>query len=229
MSTLDVAVELGPRGRKVAAWATRWPGLERGGATPEEALARLEQYRERYALVARRAGRGREFTSTGPVRVVARYPGTGSTDFWGISFASCALDEAPQSAEETERALEILAGAWAVFDDARTSVSARLRRGPRGGGRDREAIAAHVLSCEQDWARKLAVTPDGDLATDPAALARHREAYRRAVRDHRDEGRRARTWTLPFLVRHSAYHVLDHAWEMHDRDLGPAGDPPRST
>ena len=27
------------------------------------------------------------------------------------------------------------------------------------------------------------------------------------------------TWTLPFLIRHSAYHTLDHAWEMEDKDL----------
>ena len=31
--------------------------------------------------------------------------------------------------------------------------------------------------------------------------------------------RRMRTWTLPFLIRHSAYHTLDHAWEMEDKDL----------
>ena len=33
------------------------------------------------------------------------------------------------------------------------------------------------------------------------------------------------TSTLPFLVRHSAFHTLDHAWEMEDKDLTgqPAG------
>jgi hypothetical protein len=28
-----------------------------------------------------------------------------------------------------------------------------------------------------------------------------------------------RSWTLPFLVRHTAFHTLDHAWEMEDKDL----------
>ena len=28
-----------------------------------------------------------------------------------------------------------------------------------------------------------------------------------------------RSWTLPFLIRHSAFHTLDHAWEMEDKDL----------
>ena len=27
-------------------------------------------------------------------------------------------------------------------------------------------------------------------------------------------------WNLPFLIRHSAFHTLDHAWEMEDKDLG---------
>ena len=31
--------------------------------------------------------------------------------------------------------------------------------------------------------------------------------------------KRMRSWTLPFLIRHSAYHTLDHAWEMEDKDL----------
>ena len=34
-----------------------------------------------------------------------------------------------------------------------------------------------------------------------------------------------RKWTLPFLIRHSAFHTLDHAWEMEDKDLtAEAGD-----
>ena len=32
------------------------------------------------------------------------------------------------------------------------------------------------------------------------------------------------TWTLPFLIRHSAYHTLDHAWEMEDKDLSAEAD-----
>jgi hypothetical protein len=35
--------------------------------------------------------------------------------------------------------------------------------------------------------------------------------------------RRMRSWTLAFLIRHSAYHTLDHAWEMEDKDLFGSG------
>ena len=34
--------------------------------------------------------------------------------------------------------------------------------------------------------------------------------------------RKMRSWTLPFLIRHSAFHTLDHAWEMEDKDLTAA-------
>jgi hypothetical protein len=29
----------------------------------------------------------------------------------------------------------------------------------------------------------------------------------------------ARTWPLRYLIRHTAYHTMDHAWEMEDKDL----------
>jgi hypothetical protein len=58
-----------------------------------------------------------------------------------------------------------------------------------------------------------ALTPDG--------LRQHREAYVAAMRAYNagEVNRRMRSWTLPFLIRHSAYHTLDHAWEMEDKDL----------
>jgi hypothetical protein len=33
------------------------------------------------------------------------------------------------------------------------------------------------------------------------------------------QGTLARTWPLRYLIRHTAYHTLDHAWEMEDKDL----------
>ncbi len=30
---------------------------------------------------------------------------------------------------------------------------------------------------------------------------------------------RGRNWTIPLLLRHTAFHALDHAWEMEDKDL----------
>jgi hypothetical protein len=33
------------------------------------------------------------------------------------------------------------------------------------------------------------------------------------------KGKRMQSWILTFLLRHTAFHVMDHAWEMEDKDL----------
>ena len=50
-----IALEVGPKGKKVVAVAPDWPGLERGGATGDAAIERLLSYRPRYARVAKLA------------------------------------------------------------------------------------------------------------------------------------------------------------------------------
>jgi hypothetical protein len=51
------------------------------------------------------------------------------------------------------------------------------------------------------------------------ALRAYRQAFVEGIREYHARGEPARTWTLPFLIRRCAWHVLDHAWEMEDRDL----------
>ena len=60
---LRVALEIGPRGKKVAVWAPGWPGLERGASTSEEAIERLVDYLPRYKKVAKLAGLDAEFAT----------------------------------------------------------------------------------------------------------------------------------------------------------------------
>lgn len=50
-------------------------------------------------------------------------------------------------------------------------------------------------------------------------LRTFRDAYCNAIRARHSEGKMARTWPLRYLIRHTAYHTLDHAWEMEDKDL----------
>src|SRR5205823_8703195 len=91
--------------------------------------------------------------------------------------------------------------------------------GPRGGGRDRDHIVDHTIHVEQNWAQKLGLhTPDDADRTDEG-LRVHRDAYCNAIRAFHAEGKMARTWPLRYLIRHTAYHTLDHAWEMEDKDL----------
>jgi hypothetical protein len=130
------------------------------------------------------------------------------------------------SSEELERELTLMQACWAFFDGVRACVSAEMRKGPRGGGRDRDRIVRHVLGAEQDWAPKLGVrapdTPEGALPADEALRA-YRDAYLDAIRALHAQGKPARTWPLRYLIRHTAYHTLDHAWEMEDKDLSFAG------
>src|SRR5689334_5095565 len=137
---LRVTLEIGPKGKKVVAVAPDWPGLERGATTGEAAIERLHSYLPRYAQVAKLAGMGAEFADITAVDVVEHYPGTGSTDFWGISFAFSGIDRQDMSSEELERELTLVQACWAFFDEARSRVSAEMRKGPRGGGRDRDHI-----------------------------------------------------------------------------------------
>jgi hypothetical protein len=218
---LRVTLEIGPKGKKVAAVAPDWPGLARGATTGEAAIERLLSYLPRYATVAKLAGMDAAFAATTAVGVdvVERYPGTGSTDFWGISFAFSGIDRQAMSSAALERELTLMRACWAFFDDVRSRVSAEMQRGPRGGGRDRDQIVRHTVAAERDWAKKLGVLTSRDAMLTDEELNAHRVAYCGAIRALHSEGKMARTWPLRYLIRHTAFHTLDHAWEMEDKDL----------
>ena len=91
--------------------------------------------------------------------------------------------------------------------------------GPRGGGRDRDRIVRHTLATEQDWTKKLGVTTPQDAILTDKGLNAHRDDYCNAIRALHAQSKMARTWPLRYLIRHTAFHTLDHAWEMEDKDL----------
>jgi len=222
---LRVALEVGPKGKKVVAVAPDWPGLERGGKDGDLAVERLQSYIPRYAKVAKLAGMRAEFEAITGVDVVERYTGVGSTDFWGISFAFSSIDGQEMSDEALKRELALMRACWKFFDDVRERVSEELQRGPRGGGRDRNRIVRHVAATEQDWAKKLGLPTSREVVvTDDDGLKAFRNAYCTAIRKFHSDRRAARTWPSRYLIRHTAYHTMDHAWEMEDKDLsGEAG------
>jgi hypothetical protein len=216
---IRVMLEIGPKGKQVAAVAPDWPGLERGAKTGEAAIERLLSYLPRYATVAKLAGMDAAFAAITTVDVVEHYPGTGSTDFWGISFAFSGIDRQDMSSEALDRELTLMQACWTFFDDVRSRVSAEMQKGPRGGGRDRDHIVRHTVGTEQDWAKKIGVlTPQDAMLTDEGLNA-HRDAYCNAIRAFHAQGKMARTWPLRYLIRHTAFHTMDHAWEMEDKDL----------
>ena len=90
---LRVALEIGPNGKKVVAVAPDWPGLARGAKTADAAIERIRAYVPRYAPIAMEAGIAESFAPNPGIVVVDQYPGVGSTDFWGISFAFSGFDQ----------------------------------------------------------------------------------------------------------------------------------------
>ncbi|MCB8940901.1 MAG: hypothetical protein H6655_21050 [Ardenticatenaceae bacterium] len=221
---MRVALEIGPKGKKVVAVASDWPGLARGAKTEAAAIEKLHAYVPRYAPVAELAGMKAAFDMAQNIEVVEQYPGVGSTDFWGISFAFSSIDRQEMSEDELARELKLMQACWAFFDAVRERVSAEMQKGPRGGGRDRDHIVGHTFVSEQDLAAKVGVvTPKGAMLA-AEGLKTHREAYCQAIRDYYSQDKLAgkiTKWPLRYLIRHTAFHTLDHAWEMEDKDLTP--------
>jgi hypothetical protein len=164
----------------------------------------------------------REFVAAGPLEIVEERVGTGSTDFWGISFSPSATEQGPMDEADFKRAITLLRAAWAFFDSVAARVSPEMRKGPRGGGRDRDRIISHTIRIEsEDFAKRVGLQIPEGAALTLDGLRQHRKTYVAAMRAYNagEVQRRMQSWTLPFLIRHSAYHTLDHAWEMEDKDL----------
>ncbi len=217
--TLRVVLEIGKK-RRVVAGAMDWPGLDRWGTSEDDALDKLSSYLPRYAGVAERAGMGGAFGRARDRAVVERVPGSSSTDFWGIAHVPSQIEREVLSDVDLERRLDLLRACWDAFDGVAGRVSHELRPGSRGGGRSRDQIIRHVYGTEPDqFSRKVEVRTALDVVLTPDGLARHRQGYLEAIRAYNAEGKPARTWPIQFLVRRTAHHVMDHAWEMEDRDL----------
>lgn len=217
-----VVVQHGPRDKKVAAVAIDWPGWSRGAKTAADAIELLDAYRERYRAVADRAGLATEFDRAGDLEVVEDHVGVGSTDFWGISFAPSSFELEPMGGDELDRKISLLEASWRYFDHVAAHVSAEMQKGPRGGGRSRDEIVRHALGWERaDLAKRVGVVVDPIVPPTPDGFSSHRDEFVAALRTYNAEGRmaRGRNWTIALLLRHTAYHVLDHAWEMEDKDL----------
>jgi len=223
--TLRVILEIGKK-RRVVAGAMDWPGLDRWGTSEDDALDKLAIYRDRYLGVADRARMSTAFAGARDPEVVERVPGSSSTDFWGIAHVPSQIEREVLSPADLERRLKLLQACWAYFDDLAARVPAELRPGPRSAGRSRDQILRHVYYNEpEQFSRKVEVRTPLEVVLTPAGLKAHRLAYLAALRDYNAEGKPARSWPIQFLVRRTAHHVMDHAWELEDRGLGASSTP----
>ena len=214
-----VMVEQGKKKRVVAS-AFDWPGWDRSAKLGDDVLVVLDSYRHRFAKVAELAGYGDEFSRLGDLDVVERVDGIGMTDYYGVSGRTATGERGSMTEAEFERKLALLRATWSTFDATAARVSVELRKGPRGGGRERDKIIQHVNGAEiREFAPKVGVKVPLETRDDHEALSAYRNAFADAIREHHARGEPARSWALQFLIRRCAWHMLDHAWELEDRDL----------
>ncbi len=200
----DVIVEVGSR--RSFATALGWPGWSRPGRRPEAAVDALDAYRERYGGVLVVDGHAFD---PGPLQVIAEVPGNATTDF-GAPAAIVDADRDDLDLAELDRRLAILRTCWAAFDRVADAAPEELRKGPRGGGRTTSEIIAHVVEGERAYAPKIGVRPRDAAGDDVAGL---RELLVAAAARYPADSR----WPVAYWIRLSAWHALDHLWEIEDR------------
>ncbi len=197
------------------ACAIDWPGWSRKGRGEQDCIEALLSYGERYASVV---GEGFD---PGPVEIIGRIDGNATTDF-GAPSAIGPWDAEPLLPQDLDRHVSILEASWRAFDVIVANAPPLLRKGPRGGGRDTAAIAAHVREAERVYARKVgARIPTG------TALEEHRKLICTALRSSAPTAPAApaapiapAAWPVRYVIRRMTWHVLDHTWEIEDKSEG---------
>jgi hypothetical protein len=225
--TQPVAVYLEVAPKRTFASAIDWPGWSRGGRDEAAALAAFVAAGPRYltAMGALAAGLVPP-ADADAISVVARLPGGSGTEF-GVPSRPAPDDDRPVGAAELEILSAVLRAAWSAFDRAAAAaVSVELATGPRGGGRRLAKIVDHVH--EADWAYlgeiggKFRPPAEADAAAATALLRETLvETLGARVRgEPAPPSRRTKPlWSPRYLVRRSAWHALDHAWEIEDRAI----------
>ncbi len=214
--SLRVIVEATPK--RAFASAIDWPGWARAAKAPDEAVKALLDHGPRYAPVARRAGvRFDPPATVRGVNVIERLPGSGSTEF-GVPGAHASAELDPLPSGRLRRLTNLLEAAWATFDGvAESAAGTSLTLGPRGGGRQVAAIVEHVRGAEAAYLHQLGwKVYEPDMEDLRRAFL---EALRlRAVDEPLPEPNKVRKpWPPRYAIRRSAWHALDHAWEIEDR------------
>lgn len=220
MARLDIGEEIAPK--KAFVWAIDWPGWCRGGKDRDLAIEALVAAGYRYAKVARRAGLQLPQVEADDLRVVESVAGGSGTEF-GVPSTIAKDDRRRVTKADAERLASLVQAAWVIFDRVAKGSPAELRKGPRGGGRDRDKMIGHVIEADHAYAREIGVRMPEPSFADRAAVEAERAAVLDALRRPSDGSPLAeRKWPPRYAARRIAWHALDHAWEIEDRS-DPAG------
>jgi hypothetical protein len=204
-----VYLEIGAK--RTFASAAGWPGWCRAGKNEQQAMEALGAYAPRYAKVVKLKSIELPKTACN-FEVVERLTGNATTDF-GAPGIPAQDEQRKLTAAATQRMCDLVDAAWKYLDQVVAKAPATLRKGPRGGGRDRDPMFEHVLGAEVSYIRKLGPRlkqPDG---RDASAV----NAVRRAILEALANPPANEGWPAAYVARRTAWHTLDHAWEMQDR------------
>lgn len=201
MSNPVTRVYIEETSRSSFAVALEWPGWCRRAKTAGLALDSLMDYQDRYAQIVSRNFR------IGTVRVVDTLPGNATTDF-GAPDARGSWDAKPLTRAESSRQLGLIEDCWTYFDHVALNAPATLRKGPRGGGRNRDAVIDHVREAERAYVSRIGTKVPPRTAW-PDLRAAILEQLRQASTNPK--------WPTRYAIRRLAWHITDHAWEIQDR------------
>jgi hypothetical protein len=211
VNTAAIRVYLEVGGKRTFASAADWPGWCRSGKGEHAALEALAAYAPRYAVVAELAKIAVP-AGVPAFEVVEGMPGNATTDYGAPGIP--AKDESkPLTAQQASRMRDLLDACWTYLDQVVAKAPPELRKGPRGGGRDRDVMFDHVLGAEMEYAKGIGVRLKQPSGRDKAAV----RAFRKAIRDGIDNPIPDAKWPVRYAVRRTAWHALDHAWEIEDR------------
>ena len=186
--------------KRTFASAADWPGWSRSGKDPHSCIETLAAYAPRYEKVADLAGF--DLPLEADYEVIEKIKGNATTDF-GAPGVPMKDEFKPRTKAQIEREIALLEACWKYLDQVRAEVPEELRKGPRGGGRDREKMYQHVVDAEMGYAPAIGLKMK---THDRKALL---EALRHPAKDTK--------WPVTYAIRRIAWHALDHAWEMEDR------------
>lgn len=208
----DIYIELG--GKKAIAWSLEWPGWCRIRTSEAAAVQALIETETRYRLIAQRAGLS---FAPGDLVVVERLPGDANT-VWGVPSVLAPVETRPIDVTIAQRHVALLRAAWDTLEEVVAASPAHLRKGPRGGGRDRDEIRRHVIEAERVYARKIGVRHSPFEVNDKSALKALREEIAAVLsKPSRGDLLVSGGWNASYAVRRMAWHVVDHLWEIEDR------------
>jgi hypothetical protein len=223
MATTPVYLEVGSK--KAFACSFAWPGWTRGGRDEDDAMRALVDAAARYRRTL--GAPARDFTppkTHAGLRVVERVKGNATTDFGAPGVPAKADDDGP-TPKELEGQVRLLRACWRAFDRAvAKAVGVELRKGPRGGGRDLDKIVEHVLDADGAYLGAMGGVFEagrGISVEDRAAGLRDAFVETAAVRARGEPPpkprKRAALWPVAYAIRRSAWHAIDHVWEIEDR------------